>query len=264
MTEGSGKVPSSLVTWDQSKPLYDASQANSFDAPSLQQGYQGYENESDPFAPPPEDLLAPRDDSKQSAEDKKKKVKSAGSDDHSKSNGHAKEESSSKTASPRVPAPDKAPFTDAKVASAPHSVTDVPFDTPAEDTFDPHAADRVYGFPGMALQINLDSGWAEFVEDDLKQINNHLKAGSKFFAITVRGAMYMIDFNDTSNITQTNPNTRKVRSLRLVSESALKQNLPIPDQKANGASKANDDPGKNAEVTPGQSKQSGGKCCVIS
>lgn len=84
-------------------------------------------------------------------------------------------------------------------------------------------AGEVYGHPGMSLQILLEDGWKDFVDEDLKQVNDHLMGGTEVFPISSRGALYMIYFADTSNITQINPSTQKTRQLRLASPGASRK-----------------------------------------
>lgn len=125
---------------------------------------------------------------------------------------------------------------------------------PKED--DPHDKDKVYGHPGMTLQIYLDTGWSEYGDDEMKQINGHLKDGSTKFAITTRGAMYMIDFSDLNNITQMNPCTRKSRDLRIVKIGT----------KGGAAPKKKKDDSQDASGGDAPADKTGKKscCCVIS
>jgi hypothetical protein len=256
INEGSGKVPSSLITWDQEMPLYDPSQADSFEGSGHR--YHGLENDGDTFAPPPEDAPGSADLKQEPpSEDKKDKAKSNGSTEQPK-----KEKK-------EAPAPDKEQLSStycAKAEALPHCLTDVPANSAIEEKRDdPALLDKVYGFTGMTLQIQLDNGWSDFAEDDLKQINNHLKAGTKLFTITIRGAMYAIDFRDPGSITQTNPTTRKVRNLRLVSESGEALKSENPTKAANEAPKnATSDAAKDAKQPLVVSPQQKGKCCVIS
>lgn len=70
--------------------------------------------------------------------------------------------------------------------------------------------------PGAKIQVELDTGWADWGEHELKQSMDHFKTGARKFAITVKSAMYIIDFTDFNNATQTNPHTQKSRRLRVV------------------------------------------------
>merc|ERR1711924_495591 len=64
---------------------------------------------------------------------------------------------------------------------------------------------------GSKLQVLLESGWTDCSEDEMVQIGNQLAMDTKKFAIQARGAMYIVDFTDPDNITQTNPMTKNSR-----------------------------------------------------
>lgn len=206
--EGHLKPPSTLVNYDHDAPLYEPIGADTFEGAFEgvgQNGYQEYEygisDQINGFAPQPDGLSAITEASHEDS-----------SRERPSSNGH-KDALLEKL----MPAPET---TQPKlVESMPYSITDVPIEKKVEASTVDDSNDKVFGHPGKILQIHLDTGWVEFAEDDMKQINGHLKVGAEFFPITVRGAMYMLDFRDLNNITQTNPNTRKVRNLRLVYES---------------------------------------------
>mmetsp|Transcript_85830 Transcript_85830/g.151475 ORF Transcript_85830/g.151475 Transcript_85830/m.151475 type:complete len:178 (-) Transcript_85830:146-679(-) len=69
---------------------------------------------------------------------------------------------------------------------------------------------------GTKLQVQLDTGWTDCEAEETKQIGDNLSAGTKKFAINARGAMYIIEFQNETDGTQTNPVTKKSRNLRIV------------------------------------------------
>lgn len=73
------------------------------------------------------------------------------------------------------------------------------------------------GMPeGSKLEICLDKGWQPVSDEECKQIQNHLAGGETKFAISARGAMYVVDFTDPKNPTQANAMTGKARQLRVL------------------------------------------------
>lgn len=251
VSEGQGNVPSTIVHYDREVPLYQPlTHADPSDGAGLD-GYQGYEQDnSDSFAAPPPDYNQYNPPLFREVDMSEDNIKDA-----TKTNGH-------KDPYHEKPAPETKKSKPTPYEDTPFCLSDVPT-TPIPETIEEESTDKVYGRPGMVLQIHLDTGWAEFAADDMKQINNHLKAGSDLFAITSRGAMYMIDFRDTSNITQTNPTTRKIRNLRLVSESA-KHNTQDANPSANKLQNGHIDFAKDENSGEQAPKPTGGKCCVIS
>jgi hypothetical protein len=148
-----------------------------------------------------------------------------------------------------------------KVHSTQQDSAEADFDLQVQQSGEPDNEEivqtRVYGFPGMILQINLDTGWSEYDDADLKQINDHLKAGSTKFVINSRGTMYMIDFTDDSNIVQTNSLTKKTRNLRLILEGTR------DDEVQNGIEVLEATAGQKV-VGKEQPKKQVQRCCVIS
>jgi hypothetical protein len=278
LTEASGKALTGFVTADEDVPIYNS-------APAYNGNHHDSWNHYDDggyFAPPPQDdggygalpeppaaVSAASSDSPRT-QDKKKKDKKAKSSkdskgrepagtepepafhdtrfqepvpdvqDHSAANGHYQE-----TYYNDVPNPE--------MESAPEAVPPPPISN-----------DKVYGYPGMTLQIALDTGWQDYGEEEMKQVNDHLRAGSSKFSIVTRGAMYMVDFTNINQITQTNPSTRKVRSLRLASEATLaregKGGAAPAARMADGDKAA----GENGDAAAKTEKKSPARCCVIS
>jgi len=70
--------------------------------------------------------------------------------------------------------------------------------------------------PAASVQVKLEDGWKNTTDKEFKQISDQLKGGLKKFTIQARGAMYLMDFTDPKNITQTNASTKKTRQLRIV------------------------------------------------
>jgi len=69
---------------------------------------------------------------------------------------------------------------------------------------------------GAKLQVLLESGWADCLEEEMVQVGCQMDLNSKKFAIQARGAMYAIDMTDPNHMTQTNTATKKIRQLRIV------------------------------------------------
>lgn len=73
------------------------------------------------------------------------------------------------------------------------------------------------GQTGAKLQIQLEDGWADCSEEELKQVCDHVAGGGTKFPIQARGAMYFIDWSNPAEITQKNVRSGKTRMLRVLS-----------------------------------------------
>lgn len=260
-TEGAGKAPANYVNYDDGIPMYNAAPAFHEGQDHMGSWNQGYE-EGGYFAPPPQhddgfggyaEPPGPSVPDQSKKEKKEKKTKSK-QEEAKPTQDHARErERVEEPPAPRVEAESKYdnPVVKAEEPQRKPEEPKRPVNTGPED--------KVFGYPGKTLQIQLDSGWSDYGEAEMKQINDHLRAGSKRFAITTRGAMYMLDMENPSNVTQTNPTTKKIRSLRLATDA----------EKARGGGGA---PARDANQAAGQQdkaekvdERAGKKgCCVIS
>jgi len=152
-------------------------------------------------------------------------------------------------------------------------LTDVKPQEPLPQQEDLGPLPTLHGHPDPNLQncmvqILLDApmGWTDYGVDELKQVNDHLRAGSMTFAIMSRMAMYAVDFSDPGALTQTNASTKKCRQLRLVNDKT-----GVPLQIAPSKKKAN--PNAGAEQAPqyGQDRKADEQktqnqktgCCIV-
>lgn len=131
----------------------------------------------------------------------------------------------------------------------------------------PEEQAKLFGFPGMTMQVLLETGWTEFGKDELKQMSDHLQAGTNKFPMTSRGALYVIDMSDRNSITQTNAGTKKIRKCRLIKESEI----TVGGDEIQGEvvappmSNTDENVDKPSPDQPhGRSKRPGPCCCVVS
>jgi len=252
-TEDSGKYAAQR-TGDESVPAYAAgpppdAAPNSLD--TLAFALNDYQNDDGGVPPPPADDVPAPEAPAPKADDKPK----------------AKKQTSKQTSG--LKAEEVPKVQEVAPATAPADPSVPPATQPSDQTgkepekpLDLGPADKVFGFPGMFLQVYLDTAWADNGEDETKQISGHLKSGVKKFGITSRGSMYVVDFTDPKNITQLNPQTKKSRALRLMSDSATpaERAAGLPAAPKEGAAAAGDATGKPDDAAT--KKKSG--CCVVS
>lgn len=72
------------------------------------------------------------------------------------------------------------------------------------------------GQPGAWVQVELESGWQDQSESEVKQIKDHVRGGETKFVIQARNAMYIIDWTDPQNRRQVNMGSKTGRRLRVV------------------------------------------------
>lgn len=236
--EGQSKAtPSNVLLHDHDAPLFDPAKAQTIftvraDPDAIGAGlneYQGYDRSDielsdsplhpDTFAPPLEDHPAFNEVSRHSSREDNTTQKRVSSNEHNDPIDE-KPPSEAETTDPPIESTKEAPKPKPKAKRKPKPVETTPpakIEAPIETNInEPVVEEKVVGHPGKILQVRMDNGWCDFDDDVMKQINNNLKLRAEFFSINTGGQMYMVDFRDLNNITTINPNTRKVRNLRLI------------------------------------------------
>lgn len=88
--------------------------------------------------------------------------------------------------------------------------------TKAAAEANPPGHQHVLSPSGARVQVLLDDGWRDCSEEELHQMRMNLDSGTSRFAISSRGAMYVVDFSDPANPTQMNPSTKRTRRLQVI------------------------------------------------
>ena len=76
--------------------------------------------------------------------------------------------------------------------------------------------DGPLGKPGARIQVELDTGWADWGESEMRQSLRHYLAGWKKFPMEIEGEMYIVDLSDVGAATQTKARTQKTQKLRVI------------------------------------------------